>query len=334
MQKSLDPSSFRSMRFSLFILVVILISCSKENISLLEKKSVNFTSFTKGKYNSFRFYEGQETYSLTHNGLRREYIMYIPSSVESRTNLPVIFNFHGYSDLANNFFNMTELTDIADENGVVLVYPQGSPLNGGPSHWNAAPFNSSSFVNKSNVNDLEFFLHLLDEVNQNNILDLNRVYAIGYSNGGMFSHFLACNTEDVFAAIGDVAGTMLVDAYDNCNPSSPMPVLKIHGTSDNVVSYNGYNEGGFKSVDDVVDFWKTHNKSSEQFTLNNYVSSSWAEYMGPINYEKYTYESDKNNSQVVHYKMLGGGHWWDYSFDENLKTSSLLWEFFSKHSKN
>ncbi len=145
------------MRFSLFILVVILISCSKENTSLLEKKSANYTSFAKGKYNSFRFYEGQETYSLTHNGLRREYIMYIPSSVESRTNLPVIFNFHGYSGLANNFFNMTELTDIADENGVVLVYPQGSPLNGGPSHWNAAPFNSSSFVNKSNVNDLEFF---------------------------------------------------------------------------------------------------------------------------------------------------------------------------------
>ena len=145
------------MRFTLFFLVVILISCSKEETSLLKKKSDNYTSLAKGSYNSFRFYEGLETYSLNHNGLRREYIMYIPQSVESRNNLPVIFNFHGYQDRADNFFNMTELTDIADENGVVLVYPQGAPLNGGPSHWNAAPFNSSSFVNKSNVNDLEFF---------------------------------------------------------------------------------------------------------------------------------------------------------------------------------
>ena len=55
--------------------------------------------------------------------------------------------------------------------------------------------------------------------------------------------------------------------------------------------------------------------------------------MGPVNFEKYTYESNENDSEVVHYKMLGGGHWWDYSFDNNLRTSSLLWNFFSKHSK-
>ena len=323
------------MRFVLFAIFLLFVSCLKEDTSLFEKKYNNYTSSTKENYNSFSFYEGQASYSITHYGLEREYILYIPTGIESRTNLPVIFNFHGYQGRANQFFNMTDLIDIADENGIVLVYPQGAPLDGGPSHWNAAPFNTpnQTFINKSNVNDLQFFLRLLDVINQNNIIDLNRVYAIGYSNGGMFSHFLACNTEDVFAAIGDVAGTMLVDAYNNCNPTSPVPVLKIHGTSDNVVSYNGYDQAGFKSVDDVINFWKMHNKSNDLFTLNNYVSSSWAEYMGPVNYEKYTYESDENNSQVVHYKMLGGGHWWDYSFDENLKTSYLLWDFFSKHSK-
>ena len=88
------------MRFTLFFLVVILISCSKEETSLLKKKSDNYTSLAKGNFNSFRFYEGLETYSLNHNGLRREYIMYIPQSVESRNNLPVIFNFHGYQGLS------------------------------------------------------------------------------------------------------------------------------------------------------------------------------------------------------------------------------------------
>ena len=326
------------MRYIFTLIFLVIISCSKTDISPSDikynKTETTIESQAKSNHNSFSFYEGQATYSITHYNIDREYIIYIPPSIESRTNLPVIFNFHGYQGRANNFFNMTDLIDIADENGVILVYPQGAPLDGGPSHWNAAPFNSSSFVNKSNVNDLQFFLRLLDVVNQNNILDLNRVYAIGYSNGGMFSHFLACNTENVFAAIGDVAGTMLTDAYDNCNPSSPVPVLKIHGTSDNVVGYNGFNDGGFKSVDEVIDFWKENNKSNDQFNLNNFVSSSWAEYMGPVNFEKYTYESDENDSEIVHYKMLGGGHWWDYSLDENLKTSSLLWDFFSRHSKD
>ena len=323
------------MRFIFISIFLLIISCNKDDSDIFEKKSADFNSSVKDNSNRFTFYEGQANYSLNHNGLDREYILYIPPNIESRTNLPVIFNFHGYQGRANQFFNMTDLIDIANENGVVLVYPQGAPLDGGPSHWNAAPLNSStpSFVNKSNVNDLEFFFNLLDDVNQNNILDLNRVYAIGYSNGGMFSHFLACNTENIFAAIGDVAGTMLLDTYNNCNPSSPVPVLKIHGTSDNVVSYNGFAQAGFKTVDDVINFWKTNNKSNEQFILNNFVSSSWANYMGPVNFEKYTYESNENDSEVILYKMLGGGHWWDYSLDNDLRTSSLLWNFFSKHSK-
>tara|TARA_B100001109_G_scaffold213401_1_gene181786 strand:- start:185 stop:1159 length:975 start_codon:yes stop_codon:yes gene_type:complete len=323
------------MRFIFILIFLLIISCNKDDSDIFEKKSEDFNSSVKDNSNRFTFYEGQANYSLNHNGLDREYILYIPPNIESRTNLPVIFNFHGYQGRANQFFNMTDLIDIANENGVVLVYPQGAPLDGGPSHWNAAPLNSStpSFVNKSNVNDLEFFFNLLDDVNQNNILDLNRVYAIGYSNGGMFSHFLACNTENIFAAIGDVAGTMLLDTYNNCNPSSPVPVLKIHGTSDNVVSYNGFAQAGFKTVDDVINFWKTNNKSNEQFILNNFVSSSWANYMGPVNFEKYTYESNENDSEVILYKMLGGGHWWDYSLDNDLRTSSLLWDFFSKHSK-
>ena len=216
------------MRFIFISIFLLIISCTKDDTGISEKNSEDFNSSLKDSFNRFIFYEGQATYSINHNGLDREYILYIPPNIESRTNLPVIFNFHGYQGRANQFFNMTDLIKIADENGVVLVYPQGAPLDGGPSHWNAAPLSSStpSFVSKSNVNDLEFFFYLLDDVNQNNILDLNRVYAIGYSNGGMFSHFLACNTENVFAAIGDVAGTMLLETYNNCNPSSPVSSFK------------------------------------------------------------------------------------------------------------
>ena len=170
------------------------------------------------------------------------------------------------------------------------------------------------------------------------MIDLNRVYVIGYSNGGMFSHFLACNTENIIAAIGDVAGTMLNETFNNCNPSSPIPILKIHGTSDNVVGYNGYNEGEFKSVEEVLDFWKSHNNSNaNEFIVNIGSSSIYSEFNNTsvnVNFEKYTSESDENNSEVVHYKIINGGHWWDYSSDKNLKTSTLIMGFFfSKHSK-
>ena len=324
------------MRF--LLICMLLISCSKnddysfKNYSSNEDSLYKNSSF-KDSTNNFSFYDGLASYNIQHNGLTRQYLLYIPPSIQSRTNLPAIFNFHGYSGQADQFFSSTNLIDIADSNGVVLVYPQGALLNGGDSHWNAAPMNSNSFLNKSDVDDIGFIMTLLDEVNQNNILDLKRVYAIGYSNGGMFSHFLACNTDNVFAAIGDVAGTMLLDTFNTCDPSSSVPVLKIHGTNDNVVLYNGYEEDGYKTVIDVVDFWKQNNSINNEYIFSSMSSSSWANYMGPVDFEKYKFGEEQDNSSVVLYKVLRGGHWWDYSLDDDLKTSSLLWEFFSKHSK-
>ena len=308
---------------------LLLLSCSKSE----------FDNKTKDKYSDFTFFEGVSTNFIEHSGLNREYLLYIPPNIDNRENLPIIFNFHGYQGQAEQFFNQTDLVEIADNNGVVLVYPQGSDLPVGASHWNAAPSNSSStsFVNKSSTDDIGFFKALLDEINQNNIIDLNRVYVIGYSNGGMFSHFLACNTENIIAAVGDVAGTMLNETFKSCNPSSPIPILKIHGTSDRVVSYNGYDEGEFKSVEEVLDFWKSNNKSNANESLENLGSTSiYSEFYNTsvnVNFEKYTYKSNENNSEVVHYKIINGGHWWDYSSEESYKTSTLLWDFFSKHSK-
>ena len=311
------------------VMLLLILSCSKSE----------FDNKTKDKYSDFTFFEGVSTNFIEHSGLNREYLLYIPPNIDNRENLPVIFNFHGYQGQAEQFFNQTDLVEIADNNGVVLVYPQGSDLPVGASHWNAAPSSSSStsFVNKSSTDDIGFFKALLDEINQNNIIDLNRVYVIGYSNGGMFSHFLACNTENIIAAAGDVAGTMLNETFNSCNPSSPIPILKIHGTSDRVVSYNGYDEGEFKSVEEVLDFWKSNNKSNNNESIENLGSTSvYSEFYNTsvnVNFEKYTYKSDENNSEVVHYKIINGGHWWDYSSDDNFKTSTLLWDFFSKHSK-
>ena len=308
---------------------LLLLSCSK---SELDNK-------TNDKYSDFTFFEGVSANFIEHSGLNREYLLYIPPNIDNRENLPVIFNFHGYLGQAEQFFNQTDLVEIANNNSVVLVYPQGSDLPVGASHWNAAPSSSSStsFVNKSSTDDIGFFKALLDEINQNNIIDLNRVYVIGYSNGGMFSYFLACNTENIIAAVGDVAGTMLNETFNSCNPSSPIPILKIHGTSDRVVSYNGYDEGEFKSVEEVLDFWKSNNKSNNNESIENLGSTSvYSEFYNTsvnVNFEKYTFDSDENNSEIVHYKIINGGHWWDYSSDKHLKTSTILWDFFSKHSK-
>jgi len=315
---------------NIFVVTLLLIlSCSKSDVD----------SKSKDNYSGFVFYEGLSTNYIQHGGLKREYLLYIPPNLNNRENLPVIFNFHGYGDQALQFFNQTDLIEISDNNGVVLVYPQGSYLPDGGSHWNAAPSSSSStsFVNKSSTDDIGFFKALFEEINQDNLIDLKRVYVIGYSNGGMFSHFLACNTDNIITAIGDVAGTMLDETFNSCNPSSPIPILKIHGTSDRVVGYNGNNNLEYKSVEEVLDFWKSHNGSKTEEVFENLGTTSiYSEFFNisvNVNFEKYIFNSNDNSSEIVLYKIIDGGHWWNYSLDDNFKTSSLLWDFFSKHTK-
>ena len=74
---------------------------------------------------------------------------------------------------------------------------------------------------------------LINEISSNYRIDPASVYSCGYSNGAFFARtHLACYHSDKIAAIGSVAGTMMEETYDNCNPSHPTPMINLHGTSD------------------------------------------------------------------------------------------------------
>jgi len=66
-----------------------------------------------------------------------------------------------------------------------------------------------------------------------------RVYAAGFSNGGMATSVLACALEDRIAAAAPVAG--LADFGAGCDQDRPVPMLAFHGTNDQ----GGLYEGGF-----------------------------------------------------------------------------------------
>ena len=68
-------------------------------------------------------------------------------------NSPVLLNFHGFGGNAKDYINYeSDFRDVAEQEGVILVYPQGSLLSGF-SHWNAAPMAED---NKSNTDDIGF----------------------------------------------------------------------------------------------------------------------------------------------------------------------------------
>ena len=182
-----------------------------------------FISCKKDDSKDSSCFSNENALTLLHDNLEREYILYVPSTYNESLPMPLVFNFHGFGGVANDYMNYADMRDLSESEGFVLVYPQGTCLNGS-SHWNPS---LPSEDNKSNAYDFGFIEALINHLSSAYSIDSERVYACGYSNGAMFSYGLACYKSNLIAAIGAVSGTM-VDS--DCTPEHSIPLINIHGT--------------------------------------------------------------------------------------------------------
>ena len=125
--------------------------------------------------------------SLSHGGLTREYILYVPSSYNGSTQVPLLFNFHGFGGTSSAHMTSADMHTLSESQIFLLVYPQGSSMSG-YSHWNAAQLGGD---NKSSADDVGFVEAMITSISSSYQVNSNRIYACGYSNGGMMSYFLA-----------------------------------------------------------------------------------------------------------------------------------------------
>ena len=261
---------------------------------------------------------GLQTKTFSHDNVNRNYLVYIPNSYDSEIDYPLMFLFHGFGGIASEFMNTADMRDLAESKNFIVVYPQGLDLASTGSHWNCS---NPSADNKSDVDDIGFIENLIDQLLIDYpVIDNKRIYAAGYSNGGFMSYYLACNSNK-FAAIGSVAGTMLDDSYQNCNAQFPTAMINIHGTDDFDVPYVG--NSYYPSIPDVVDWWKNFNNATNEDLLTNQD--------GTI--EQYIYYDDAGDRFVEHFKVIGGGHYWDDKLNYEAKnTSDLIWDFVSNYN--
>ena len=269
---------------------------------------------TKDDYNSGECYLNTNTQAIVHDGIDREYILYIPNSYDGTSSVPLMLNFHGFGGSASQFMQEADMRSLAEANTFILVYPQGSCLDGS-SHWNPCPIGGD---NKSTADDVGFVESMISEISSQYNVDMERIYAVGYSNGGMMAYGLANYKSDLIAAVASVSGTML----DCTGPTNhPMPVVHLHGTSDSVVSYNGSTD--WNSVQSTLDHWINFNNTvlTPTITSDNTI-------------EHYVYDQGDNSVSVEHYKFIGGEHVWFSTTFQDQSTSELVWNFVSRYDIN
>ena len=270
-----------------------------------------------------------ESFQFDDNGEIRDYYLYLPSSIQD--NAPLVFVLHGYSGSAFGIMGYSFMNQIASEYGFAVCYPQGLSDQSGYNFWNVG----YSFHQNQTVDDVAFLSSLANYLQNEYSLSTENTFSTGMSNGGDMSYMLACQANDIFRAIAPVAGTMMEDIYNTCD-NTPVPVLEIHGTNDNVTLWNGDMQnndgwGAYYGTEEGIDFWVQTNGciNSENVLLPN-ISTNDGSYI--INHRYY---NCIDNAEVWLYEVVNGGHDWPGSFGNmDIVSSEEIWNFFSQFITN
>jgi len=250
-------------------------------------------------------------------GADRTARVHVPESYRPTSRTPLVLVFHAYLSDAPQMILYGGMNAKADEAGFIAVHPQGTA-----NSWNAGACCGEAA--RGGVDDVGFVRDLLDTLEAELCVDPRRIFATGMSNGGFFSHRLACELSERIAAVAPVAGVL---GLGTCTPTRPVSVLQFHGTLDSVVPYGGSDTLGFGSVASTMDGWRRrdgcHGPPREVARTTDVRCEAW---------------DCMEQSEVRLCTVTGGGHTWPGGLpiagvhtSQSVRAADAAWAFFQAH---
>ncbi len=198
--------------------------------------------------------------------------VYVPSKYDGHTPIPLVILLHGYTGTGAGEEGYMRFQPLAESQGFLYCYPDGTFDNTHRRWWNAYFMNAqqASAYGSPYVDDRAYLRGLIQEVARHFALDRKRVFLIGHSNGAFMSHQFARDSADLVAAIASLAGSAWLPGFGP-TPSGPVNVLEIHGTADSTVFYSDYtgsnpNTPMFPGAMHTIQIWAGFNGASNCVT--------------------------------------------------------------------
>ena len=260
---------------------------------------------------------------FTHDGIQRQYRLHLPE--QAADNAPLVLVLHGYGGSNSDMMNNYGWTELANERGFVVAFPNGTSDQWNNRFWNVG----YAFHQQYNIDDDDFLSSLAIHLQQEHGLDPTRTFVTGFSNGAEMCFQLACRESETFRGFGPVIGMMLDPLFDECNPDVLRPIISMNGTADSVTYYNGdpNNSGGwgaYPSIPAMMSLWS-------QILQTPFIHSTDLPDLDPndgstVRLDKYT----GGNSQTLwYYLVIGGGHDWPgRSGNMDIDATLEVWNFF------
>ena len=234
--------------------------------------------------------------------MARPVIIQTPNNINQSKNYPVVFAFHGRGGKNTGWVN--KLKNFTDNGDFVGIYPQGYL-----DSWNLG-------TEPSKADDVAFVTLIVNELKGYNNLDMNKLYAVGTSNGSGMVNKLAINTSH-FKAISPIASQLMesMPILDNTKPSS---VFQINGALDSTIPINGGSRFGHVFLDAL--------KSAELWATK-FECNFPAEIQSIGNNKLYVFNSCNDDKEIRYYRIENGQHNLEPSYPNMFLE---IWEFFKR----
>ncbi len=271
---------------------------------------------------------GSYTVHMPYESGDRTYHVYIPVGYHDDGDpLPLVIVMHGAGGNGDDMANLTQFDALADGENFVVIYPNG--VNGA---WNDGRAPTAA----TNDDDVRFLGDIVAFMKGQLNIDARRVYATGYSMGGMMSYRVGCELGDVFAAVGSVASTMPYYLVATCDAAPPVPLIVIQGTDDPIVPWMGVTSA-YLSAAQTLGYWGLHNECTARFELEMLPD------VVPGDYTRVVRQALPDcSADFVLYGVYFGGHTWPAhsvgnarqlgATTQDIDATTVIWDFFKEHA--
>jgi polyhydroxybutyrate depolymerase len=267
---------------------------------------------------------------------KRDYLIYLPDTPEPLGTLPVIIVLHGAFSTARGIMKLTGFNALADQEKVIMVYPDGAyGLFGLFQHWNAG--HCCGKAQKDNNDDVGFISAMIEDLKNRYNINERKVFMVGFSNGGMMAYRFCAEHPEAIAGAAVLAGSIGGRESPGApywripSPGQAVPIIVFHGQQDDSVPYGGgldrrhKSQREYDSVETSVNFWIQNNRCTRQ-PQNEYLLGQ--------RITKQTWSDIKNDPLVVLYTIDDWGHFWpgaNYGKKHSLpgfSATEVIWDYF------
>ena len=268
--------------------------------------------------------------TLKSGGDLRNYWLVRPEGIEKTKPAPLLMVLHGSAGSGEDMMTVTRrgFERLADKEKFVVVYPDALERR-----WNDQG---------GTVDDVGFLLAIVDKLVADGLVDKNRIYVAGISNGGMMAQRLACEQADRIAGIATVAGGLPEPLQATCKPARALPVLVIHGTEDPIVPWSGGAVAGFEdfgkvlSARETAKFWAANNRCGDGGVI---AAEPDRDPKDGTRVKMEVFASCPAGAAVKLAAVEGGGHTWPGGYQylperfigrtsQDVDANMLIWDFF------